>query len=127
MIKAAMEYLGRYSDLGEPDPAGSYVGIRLIDRGEPGDEPQHLDFMVPNQSLSDECIIKAEEDEPVFVLLARDPLAPTLVSLWAQARLLAAREQRDADKAERALTQAEAMAQWAADHPDHGFLARLQR
>jgi hypothetical protein len=29
------------------------------------------------------CIEKAEDDEPVFVLLARDPVAPTIVRLWA--------------------------------------------
>ena len=29
---------------------------------------------------------KAAPDEPMFVLLARDPLAPALVSLWANLR-----------------------------------------
>lgn len=29
---------------------------------------------------------KAEPDEPMFVLLARDPLAPILVDLWAELR-----------------------------------------
>jgi hypothetical protein len=30
-----------------------------------------------------DCYAKAELDEPMFVLLARDPLAPILVQLWA--------------------------------------------
>ena len=29
---------------------------------------------------------KAEQDEPVFTLLARDPLAPILIRLWADMR-----------------------------------------
>jgi len=30
-----------------------------------------------------DCYAKAEPDEPIFTLLARDPLAPLLVRLWA--------------------------------------------
>lgn len=30
-----------------------------------------------------DCYDKAKPDEPIFVLLARDPLAPILVRLWA--------------------------------------------
>ncbi len=30
-----------------------------------------------------DCYAHAEDDEPMFVLLARDPLAPILVKLWA--------------------------------------------
>jgi hypothetical protein len=30
-----------------------------------------------------DCLSKAEPDEPVFVLMARDPVAPKLVDLWA--------------------------------------------
>jgi hypothetical protein len=33
-----------------------------------------------------DCYNNAEPDEPMFVLLARDPLAPMLVSLWASMR-----------------------------------------
>lgn len=35
-----------------------------------------------------DCYDKAEPDEPLFTLLARDPLAPHLVRLWTQARQL---------------------------------------
>lgn len=33
-----------------------------------------------------DCYDKAEPDEPMFVLLGRDPLAPALVEEWAAAR-----------------------------------------
>lgn len=33
-----------------------------------------------------DCYVNAEPDEPMFVLLARDPLAPILVELWASLR-----------------------------------------
>ena len=33
-----------------------------------------------------DCYAKAEPDEPLFVLLARDPLAPFLVSIWSSLR-----------------------------------------
>lgn len=32
------------------------------------------------------CYEKAEDDEPMFILLARDPQAPALVDLWASIR-----------------------------------------
>ncbi len=34
-----------------------------------------------------DCHANAEPDEPMFILLARDPLAPFLTSLWAKVRL----------------------------------------
>jgi hypothetical protein len=34
-----------------------------------------------------DCYEKAEPDEPMFVLLARDPLAPALVEAWASEHL----------------------------------------
>ena len=33
-----------------------------------------------------DCYTNAEPDEPMFVLLGRDPVAPFLVSLWAKIR-----------------------------------------
>ena len=33
-----------------------------------------------------DCYANAEPDEPMFVLLARDPMAPILVRLWADLR-----------------------------------------
>jgi hypothetical protein len=37
-----------------------------------------------------DCYANAAPDEPMFVLLARDPLAPILVELWASLRAHAA-------------------------------------
>ena len=37
-----------------------------------------------------DCYSKAKPDEPMFVLLARDPLSPSLVRLWARMRHLLA-------------------------------------
>jgi hypothetical protein len=34
-----------------------------------------------------DCIAKAEPDEPMFTLLARDPVAAHLVSIWAKLRV----------------------------------------
>lgn len=33
-----------------------------------------------------DCYENAEPDEPMFILLARDPMAPILVRLWADLR-----------------------------------------
>lgn len=33
-----------------------------------------------------DCYANAKPDEPMFVLLARDPMAPVLVRLWADLR-----------------------------------------
>lgn len=35
-----------------------------------------------------DCYAKAAPDEPMFVLLARDPLAPFVVEMWAKMREL---------------------------------------
>lgn len=41
--------------------------------------------MTKSQEISDpnSCINKAEDDEPVFVLRANDPLMPKVVQFWA--------------------------------------------
>lgn len=39
-----------------------------------------------NKQLELDCYHKAEEGEPKFTLLARDPLAPHMVALWAALR-----------------------------------------
>jgi hypothetical protein len=71
-----------------------------------------------------DCYNAAESDEPMFVLLARDPMAPALVRLWADARELAAKADRDLAKVDEARKCAADMDRWHGDHPDHGFLAR---
>jgi len=56
-----------------------------------------------------DCYDKAEPDEPMFVLLARDPLAPVLVAQWAD---LAEAQGTDQDKVLEALDCAAKMEQW---------------
>ena len=59
-----------------------------------------------------DCYANAEDDEPMFILLARDPIAADLVRLWAKSRELAIRSPRDADKAREARRCADAMEEW---------------
>lgn len=56
-----------------------------------------------------DCYDKAEPDEPMFVLLARDPDAPLLVLLWARIRRRAG---EDPDKVAEAEACADAMRTW---------------
>ncbi len=70
-----------------------------------------------NPTLND-CYAKAEDDEPVFVLLARDPWAPGLARLWSELRGMV---DASGDKSEEASRTADAMEHWASEHPDHGF------
>ena len=44
-----------------------------------------------------DCYENAEPDEPMFVLLARDPLAPYLTRQWASMRWMETLRQEDAD------------------------------
>jgi hypothetical protein len=62
-----------------------------------------------------DCYANAEPDEPMFVLLGRDPLAPELVRAWADAR--ASRiDHHTSQKVVEARACADAMERWAADH-----------
>lgn len=57
-----------------------------------------------------DCYAKAKPDEPLFVLMARDPLAPILVDLWAQ--LAVSRAVNGAEKSVEAIACANAMREW---------------
>ena len=59
-----------------------------------------------------DCYAKAEPDEPLFVLLARDPLAPILVRLWAD--LTTSRMPNGATKSVEAVKCSIAMEAWRA-------------
>ena len=63
-----------------------------------------------------DCYDKAEPDEPLFVLLARDPAAPGLVEAWAAERLLliedGTKPEADQPMIEEALRCAAAMRSW---------------
>jgi hypothetical protein len=56
-----------------------------------------------------DCYENAAPDEPMFILLARDGMAPSLVESWAFAREL---EGEDADKVEEARECARSMREW---------------
>jgi hypothetical protein len=56
-----------------------------------------------------DCLSKAEPDEPMFVLLARDKDAPAVVELWA---LLRERAGEDKEKIHEALGCSLAMRVW---------------
>lgn len=63
-----------------------------------------------------DCYAEAFLDEPVFVLMARDPIAPLLVELWAKLKEQLdgyGPEGRGTDKTREARTCATAMAEWA--------------
>ena len=62
-----------------------------------------------------DCHAAAAPDEPMFVLLARDPSAPLLVELWA---LIREKLGEDPEKIEEARGCAEAMASWLRQHAD---------
>jgi len=66
-----------------------------------------------NNPGSYDCYDKAEPDEPIFVLLGRDPDAPLLVDLWASLRGL---RKPDSEKPAEARACAEAMRAWQAAH-----------
>jgi len=56
-----------------------------------------------------DCYDKAEPDEPMFVLLARDEYAPQLVELWAAMRTM---HGGDKDQINEAIKCAVAMDSW---------------
>lgn len=57
-----------------------------------------------------DCYVKAEPDEPMFILLARDESAPLLVEIW---RLIKLEEQtQPSAKLGEALICADAMRRW---------------
>lgn len=62
-----------------------------------------------NEPGNFDCYGKAEDDEPMFTLLARDPLAPALVRLWADLRTLTRGESAKVEEAQQC---AEAMEDW---------------
>ncbi len=70
-----------------------------------------------------DAYMKAEMDEPMFVLLARDPLAHLLVEHWVRLRQAMDFSSDTQEKMLEALECARQMREWASDHPDHGPMA----
>ena len=65
-----------------------------------------------------DCYGNAEDDEPMFILLARDSLAPILVRLWADMR--ASFDIGNVQKCSEAELCATAMEIWKSNNPDQG-------
>ena len=67
-----------------------------------------------------DCYAAAADDEPLFVLRANDPLAPSLLRIWVELRdmnfpwttVLPRARKHEADKLREALQCADAMAAW---------------
>lgn len=70
--------------------------------------------------LRDGCFHAAMDDEPMFVLLARDPNAPLIVQVWADNREREISEGRrpasDMGKVREARKTAKEMREWRRDH-----------
>lgn len=65
-----------------------------------------------------DCYTNAKNDEPMFVLLARDPLAPQLVRRWAQLKQMRAATLKAVEKSHEASDCADAMEKWKLENPD---------
>lgn len=59
-----------------------------------------------------DCYNNAEPDEPMFVLLGRDPLAPLLVELWADVRSVLVKAEGETEKVAEARHCAQMMRDW---------------
>jgi hypothetical protein len=70
-----------------------------------------------------DCYSRARPDEPMFVLLARDPSAPYIVDQWAKQRLFdiqrGIKPESDKAKVNEAIECAERMRAWYYDNPDN--------
>lgn len=60
-----------------------------------------------------DCYQRAEPDEPMFTLLARDPVAPTVIRLWAAQKW---QEGESPEKIAEARGIADAMEAWRKEH-----------
>ena len=62
-----------------------------------------------NNPGSFDCYANAEPDEPMFILLGRDPMAPSLVEAWAEYREANGEAMGKVDEAKRC---ARSMREW---------------
>lgn len=63
-----------------------------------------------------DCYANAEPDEPIFVLLARDPAASRTLQRWANLRVALGKNELDDAQITEALACAQAMETWRAEH-----------
>lgn len=60
------------------------------------------------------CLNRADDDEPIFVLLARDASAPGTVRAWVEKRIGSGKNRPDDPQMVSALAEADRMERWAA-------------
>jgi hypothetical protein len=65
--------------------------------------------MIKSKELTEGCMAKAKDDEMTFVLLARDPAAPSAIRHWCQERIRTGKNSRSDAKIVEALDCAEIM------------------
>lgn len=67
-----------------------------------------------------DCYLRAKDDEPMFILLARDKAAPAQIREWVAQREAAAKEhgrsRHDLDQLKNALQIADDMEKWRVDN-----------
>ena len=66
-----------------------------------------------------DCYKNAEDEEPMFVLLARDVTAPLLVALWAILRKRYRETEQDREQEIEAMVAARAMRDWLQQNRPH--------
>lgn len=76
--------------------------------------------MTRSKELSDpnSCFSKAKEDEPMFVLLARDVMAPDIVREWCRQRIKFLNQSPADEQIKEAMAIAQQMEEWKANHRD---------
>lgn len=81
--------------------------------------------MIKNQELAmpTSCLNKAQDDEPVFVLRAKDPLAADIVRIWA---MMAHRSPHEIWKVKEARELANQMDLWRAARSEIGVEAKRE-
>ena len=62
------------------------------------------------------CFAKAADDEPIFVLRAKDPTASAVIGAWIRERIALDLNRRGDDKIKSAETVAGEMADWRREH-----------
>lgn len=66
-----------------------------------------------------DCLAKVGPDEPFFVLLARDPVAPVLLRLWVELRRAVDNKEEDAEQRAEALDCRNKMLEWIEENQPH--------
>jgi hypothetical protein len=74
---------------------------------------RNISLTAAEKTFADPCLAKRRPGEPMFTLLGRDPVAASLVRLWAAARDAYLLKQTDPDRLANALDIADKMERWS--------------